>query len=76
MYGQDDVNKKGSFPDPLAPQQSKEADDYGLQYAKSIHSQWGKMNEASSLFEKRNKIFERESRVLSRHVRAIKKGKY
>ena len=50
MYGQDDVNKKGSFPDPLAPQESKEADDYGLQYAKAIHSQWGKMNEASSLF--------------------------
>ena len=59
MYGQDDVNKKGSFPDPLAPQESKEADDYGLQYAKAIHSQWGKMNEASSLFAKRNKIFER-----------------
>ena len=59
MYGQDDVNKKGSFPDPLAPQESKEADDYGLQYAKAIHSQWVKMNEASSLFAKRNKIFER-----------------
>tara|TARA_R100001082_G_C4363170_1_gene160395 strand:- start:765 stop:3179 length:2415 start_codon:yes stop_codon:yes gene_type:complete len=59
MYGQDDVNKKGTFPDPLASQESKEADHYGLQYAKAIHSQWGKMNEASSLFAKRNKIFER-----------------
>ena len=59
MYGHDDVNKKGSFPDPLASQESKESDSYGLQYAKAIHSQWGKMNEASSLFAKRNKIFER-----------------
>jgi len=59
MYGQDDANKKGGFPDPLADQATKESNDYGLQYAKAIHSQWGKMNEASSLFAKRNKIFER-----------------
>ena len=59
MYGHDDVNKKGSFPDPLASQESKETDSYGLQYAKAIYSQWGRMNEASSLFAKRNKIFER-----------------
>ena len=59
MYGHDDVNKKNGFPDPLADQQTKESDVYGLQYAKAIHSQWGKMNEASSLFAKRNKIFER-----------------
>ena len=59
MYGHNDVNKKGSFPDPLAPQETKETNSYGLKYAKAIHSQWGKMNEASSLFAKRNKIFER-----------------
>ena len=59
MYGHDDVNKKGSFPDPLADQKTKESNAYGLRYAKAIHSQWGKMNEASSLFAKRNKIFER-----------------
>ena len=59
MYGHDDVNKKNGFPDPLADQQTKESDAYGLQYAKAIHSQWGKMNEASSLFAKRNKVFER-----------------
>ena len=59
MYGHDDVNKKNGFPDPLADQQTKESTSYGLQYAKAIHSQWGKMNEASSLFGKRNKIFER-----------------
>ena len=57
MYGHNDVNKKGSFPDPLAPQETKETNSYGLKYAKAIHSQWGKMNEASSLFAKRNKIF-------------------
>ncbi len=55
----DDVNKKGGFPDPLATQQAKESDSYGLQYAKAIYSQWGKMNESSSLLGKRNKIFER-----------------
>ena len=59
MYGHDNVNKKNGFPDPLANQQTKESDAYGLQYAKAIHSQWGKMNEASSLFAKRNKVFER-----------------
>mgnify|MGYP000406848509 CR=1 FL=1 len=58
MYGHDNVNKKNGFPDPLANQQTKESDAYGLQYAKAIHSQWGKMNEASSLFAKRNKVFE------------------
>ena len=59
MYGHYNVNKKNGFPDPLANQQTKESISYGLQYAKAIHSQWGKMNEASSLFGKRNKIFER-----------------
>ena len=41
MYGHDKVNKKNGFPDPLADQQTKESDAYGLQYAKAIHSQWG-----------------------------------
>jgi hypothetical protein len=59
MYGHDDVNKKNGFPDPMADQLTKESEAYGLQYAKAVHSQWGKMNEASSLFGKRNKIFER-----------------
>ena len=59
MYGHDKVNKKNGFPDPLADQKTKESNAYGLSYAKAIHSQWGRMNEASSLFAKRNKIFER-----------------
>ena len=59
MYGHDKVNKKNGFPDPLADQKTKESNAYGLRYAKAIHSQWGRMNEASSLFAKRNKIFER-----------------
>ena len=59
MYGNEDVNKKTGFPDPLADQPTKESMSYGLQYAKAIHGQWGKMNEASSLFGKRNNVFER-----------------
>ena len=59
MYGHDNVNKKNGFPDPLANQQTKESDAYGLQYAKAIHSQWGKMNEASSLFAKHEYEHER-----------------
>ena len=58
MYGQD-VNKKTGFPDPLADQPTKESMSYGLQYAKAIHAQWGKMNESSSLLGKRNSVFER-----------------
>ena len=57
MYG--DKNKKSTFPDPLADQATKESNDYGLQYAKAISAQWGKLNENSSIFSKRNKIFER-----------------
>ena len=59
MYGHDKVNKKNGFPDPLADQQTKESDAYGLQYAKAIHSQWGEMNESSSLYARRNKLFDR-----------------
>ena len=59
MYGQNNVNKKNGFPDPLADQQTKESDAYGLQYAKAIHAQWGEMNEVSSLYARRNKLFDR-----------------
>ena len=54
MYG--DKNKKSTFPDPLADQATKESNDYGLQYAKAISAQWGKLNENSSIFSKRNKF--------------------
>ena len=52
-------SKKGSFPDPLADTKIKEDKAYGLQYAKAIESQWGKMTEANSLYGKRNVVFER-----------------
>ena len=57
MYNSE--NKKSGFPDPLAPQQVKEKESYGLQYARAIESQWGKRHNASSMISKRNKIFDR-----------------
>lgn len=52
-------DKKSGFPDPLAPKDKKDEMSYGLQYAKAIHAQWGKLNEKSSLFGKRNDVFEK-----------------
>ena len=51
--------RKSSFPDPLASTETKKSNAYGLQYAKAIESQWGKISTASSLYGKRNVIFER-----------------
>lgn len=51
--------RKGSFPDPLANSETKKSKAYGIQYAKAIESQWGKITSASSLYGKRNVIFER-----------------
>ena len=59
MYSTGDINKKGSFPDPLADREKKSSKEYGLQYAKAIHAQWGKQTDSSSLIGKRNKVFER-----------------
>jgi len=50
-------NSKSSFPDPLANTDTKKTKEYGIQYAKAIESQWGKMSSSSSLFGKRNIIF-------------------
>ena len=50
---------KTNFPDPLAPQGDKQDNKYGLQYAKAIESQWGKMSEKTSLFGTRNEVFNR-----------------
>tara|TARA_R100000315_G_C5234740_1_gene146142 strand:+ start:1709 stop:4150 length:2442 start_codon:yes stop_codon:yes gene_type:complete len=54
-------NKKGksSFPDPLASSEAKNTKEYGIEYAKAIESQWGKMGANSSLFGRRNLIFDR-----------------
>ena len=51
--------RKSSFPDPLADSETKKSNSYGLQYAKAIESQWGKMTNATSLYGRRNVIFER-----------------
>jgi hypothetical protein len=51
--------RKSSFPDPLASTDTKKSNAYGLEYAKAIESQWGKMTSATSLYGRRNVIFER-----------------
>lgn len=53
---------KSSFPDPLVPHKEKLDKAYGLRYAKAIESQWGKMNDKSSLYGSRNTTFERNRR--------------
>lgn len=50
---------KTNFPDPLSSQQEKQDKKYGLQYAKAIESQWGKMSEKTSLYGTRNEVFDR-----------------
>ena len=44
--------RKSSFPDPLASTDTKKSNAYGLEYAKAIESQWGKMTSATSLYGK------------------------
>ena len=58
MNSKDD-KKRGSFPDPLATTEIKNSNAYGIQYAKAIESQWGKMTSSTSLYGKRNVVFER-----------------
>jgi len=56
-------NKKSSnFPDPLAPSEVKQGREYGLKYAKSIHQQWGKIDQQSSVYGNRKKTFEKNRR--------------
>jgi hypothetical protein len=52
-------SSKSGFPDPLASSLEKEDKAYGLQYAKAIESQWGKMTDKSSLYGSRNEVFNR-----------------
>ena len=58
MYGKQGKNSV-SFPDPLAPQATKEGKEYGLRYAKAISAQWGSSEQDNSLMRKRRKVFER-----------------
>jgi len=57
MYNKE--NSKSGFPDPLASSIEKQDKSYGLQYAKAIEGQWGKMTDKSSLYGSRNEIFNR-----------------
>lgn len=52
-------NSKSSFPDPLASTDTKKTNEYGVQYAKAIESQWGKISSSGSLFGKRNMTFKK-----------------
>ncbi len=55
-------NSKSGFPDPLASSLEKQDKSYGLQYAKAIEGQWGKMTDKSSLYGSRNEVFEKNRR--------------
>ena len=57
MYGNTQSNKKGGFPDPLAPESEKESKDYGLRYAKAIYNQWSSGTQGSTLIRKRKDTF-------------------
>lgn len=56
---QDNKGIKSGFPDPLATPEEKSKKAYGVQYAKAIDAQWGRMTDVGSLVGKRNRIFER-----------------
>jgi hypothetical protein len=57
MYGQSTKVGK-SFPDPLAPQQEKMSDQYGMEYAKAIEAQWNGSTPDDSAINRRNRDFE------------------
>ena len=52
-------SSKSGFPNPLVSAVEKLDKKYGLQYAKAIEGQWGKMPDKSSLYGSRNEIFNR-----------------
>ena len=58
MYNDKGKSSSG-FPDPLASAQEKQGKEYGLNYAKAIYGQWGKIDQEGSLYSKRSKVFER-----------------
>jgi hypothetical protein len=53
---QDNKGTKNGFPDPLATPEEKSKKAYGIQYAKAIDSQWGRITDVGSLVGKRNRI--------------------
>lgn len=60
MYSSNNKKKRTQgFPDPLAPANEKEMEDYGLDYAKSIEFQWGSAADAESTYRTRMNTFHR-----------------
>jgi hypothetical protein len=54
-----DQKKQKGFPDPMEAPHVKQSVDYGLRYAKAITNQWGDLDKAQSLLQKRHRAFER-----------------
>ena len=52
-------NRYGNFPDPFLSPEEKASNSYGLKFAKAIEGQWGKGEDASSLFRRRLNEFEK-----------------
>lgn len=56
MYN-DRLKNTTGFPDPLVSRQEKEKKEYGLKYAKAIETQWGSVEQDTSLMRKRQRTF-------------------
>ena len=57
MYGQSTKAGK-SFPNPLASQEEKLTEEYGMAYARAIEAQWNGSTPDDSSFNRRNREFE------------------
>ena len=59
MFDNQQENERyGNFPDPLASPETKASKSYGLKYAKAIEGQWGSSDDEGSLYYRRKKEFE------------------
>ena len=59
MFDNQQENERyGNFPDPLASPEIKASKSYGLKYAKAIEGQWGSSDDEGSLYYRRKKEFE------------------
>ena len=56
MYGSSTKASK-SFPNPLAPQEEKLSQEYGMAYAKAIEAQWNGSSPDDSAINRRNREF-------------------
>jgi hypothetical protein len=51
--------KSSAFPNPLATPEEKASREYGLQYARAIQNQWGRSDDAKSVYRKRYNDFQK-----------------